>query len=227
MKILCTSYFTLFGILCSFQTFGQDNFEAFNENEFAVNHTASDKYKVNFSLASRDYLYSENELMFKIRQVQLGHFSTYILDLKNSVSFGVMFRNRRLFEDSSNELRLTQQYVYKTLMSTLRVGHRLRSEQRFYSESTTFRFRYRFTMDVPLQGLKLDVGECFFVLSNEGLWSLNKKDQPSVEYRISPEIGWQLSKDFVLGFAIEYWLDGINTNIGHELFLNTSAALKL
>ena len=227
MRTLCSKSLFILALFFSILGFGQNNFEAFNETEFAINHGVSDTYKMNFALSSRDYLYTNDEFRFKVRQVQIGHFSTYKLDLKNSISAGLMYRNRGLFEDSSNEIRVTQQYVYKTLMSTLRTGHRLRSEQRFFDHSTTFRFRYRFTIDIPLQGLKLDTGESFFVLSNEALWSLNKTAQPSVDFRISPEIGWQISDDFILALGLTYRLENINTTLGHVLFFNTSAALKL
>ena len=204
MNISCISSVVGILFLLSFECFSQSNFESFNENEFAINHSVNSRYKVNFSLSNRNWMYTDEQLFFKTRQVQISHFSSIKMDLKNSVSVGLLYRNRSVFEDSSNEIRLTQQYVYKTLMSAIRVGHRFRSEQRFYSESTTFRFRYRFTIDLPLQGLKLDTGESFFVLSNEALWSLNKFDTASIDYRLSPTVGWKLTDDFVLSVGVEY-----------------------
>ncbi len=205
----------------------QDNTEAFHEHEFAFRHKFSKNYSANFGLGSRAFIYTDDALSYRMRQIQISHFSTVKLDLKHSIALGVMFRNRALFEDSSNEIRLTQQFNKKTISRTLRLGHRIRSEQRFFEHYTAFRFRYRLALDLPLQGLKLDVGETYLVVSNEGLLTNSKIDKPEIEYRLSPSIGMLLSEGLNIEFGLELRLDKLNINTEETLFFNTSIEYDL
>ncbi|MBR9845094.1 MAG: DUF2490 domain-containing protein [Algicola sp.] len=205
----------------------QDKTEVFNENEFALRHNFNNSYSVNFELSNRAFLYTNNDILYKMRQVEFSHFSAFNLNLRHSIALGIMFRNRDMFEDSSNEIRVTQQYNRKSLFKTIRFGHRLRSEQRFYDNYTAFRFRYRLAIDIPLQGLKLDVGETYVLITNEGLLTSAKINKPELEYRISPSIGILLSEDLNLEFGIELRLDKLNLKTEESIFLNTSVELKI
>jgi hypothetical protein len=211
----------------SIHTKAQDNTKVFNENVFALRHSFSKSYSVNFELSNRAFVYRDDNVLHKMRQVQISHFSALKLDLKQSIALGLMYRNRDIFEGLSNEFRLTQQYNQKSIFKTLRFGHRFRSEQRFYDEFTAFRFRYRLALDIPLQGLKLDVGETYLVVTNEGLLTSAKIHKPEIEYRISPSIGILLSEDLNLEFGVELRLDKLNIKTEESIFLNTSIELKL
>ena len=227
MNTLCTRILVLFVVSAGFKANAQGDFEAFSESAFAIRHDFSSIYNANFEASTRAFAYQDSDFIYKTRQVQIGHFSTLKLDLKNSVALGLMFRNRAGFEDSSNEIRLTQQFNRKSILKTLRFGHRLRSEQRFYNQFTTFRFRYRLALDLPLQGLKLDVGETYFVVSNEALWTISKKLQPFLEYRISPTFGLLLTERLNLEFGLELRLDNVIIATEETLFFNTSVELRI
>jgi len=227
MNILCIRKLSLGLILLGFISFSQNEIDVFNESAFAVRHAFTKSYSTNFELSTRAYLYTDEDFSYVTRQLEFGHFSTYKINLKNSVALGLMYRNRMLFEDSSNEVRLTQQFNRKTIFKTLRFGHRLRSEQRFYDNFTAFRFRYRLALDLPLQGLKLDVGETYLVITNEGLLTSSKLHQPELEYRISPAVGILLKENLVLEFGLELRLDKLNISTEEEIFLNTSLELKI
>ncbi len=227
MNTLCTRILVLFVVLTGLKGNTQNDFEALSESAFAVRHDFSKIYNANFELSTRAFAYSNDDFAYVTRQIQIGHFSTLKLNLKNSIALGAMFRNRSLFEDSSNELRLTQQFNRKSILKTLRFGHRFRSEQRFYNTFTAFRFRYRLALDLPLQGLKLDVGETYLVITNEGLLTSSKVHQPEIEYRISPSFGILLSEQLNLEFGIELRLDKLNIDLEKELFFNTSLELKI
>lgn len=208
-------------------SYSQDDTDIFNENAFSIRHPFNRLYSVNFELSNRAFLYTDNETMYRMRQLQLSHFSNFKLDLRQSVAFGIMYRNRNAFEDSSNELRLTQQYNRKSILKTLRFGHRFRSEQRFYDYYTAFRFRYRLALDLPLQGLKLDVGETYLVIANETLLTSSKISKPELDYRLSPSLGLLLSEDLNLEFGVELRLDKINIKTEEVLFFNTSVELNI
>ena len=218
----------LFVILSvNFFGYGQNDFEMLHENAFSLRHSFSKNYNANFELSSRAFAYTDEDFVYNLQQLQISHFSTFKLDLKQSLALGLLYRNREAFEDSSNEIRLTQQYNLKSISRTFRLGHRFRSEQRFYNDFTAFRFRYRFAIDVPLQGLKLDVGETYLILTNEGLLSTAKNVKPEIGYRISPSIGLQASNDLTIEFGIELRLSELNINTRESIFFNTSVDLRL
>ena len=205
----------------------QNNTEVFNENGFALRHRFGKLYSVNFELSNRAFIYRNNSSIYRMRQLQISHFSDFKLDLRQNIALGLMYRNRGAFEDSSNEIRLTQQYNLKSIFKTLRFGHRFRSEQRFYDQFTAFRFRYRLALDVPLQGLKLDIGETYFVVTNEVLWTSTKISKPEFDYRISPSLGILLSKNLNLEFGVELRLEKVNIKTDEVLFFNTSVDLNI
>ncbi|WP_047549988.1 DUF2490 domain-containing protein [Psychroserpens sp. Hel_I_66] len=227
MNTSCTKFLVFVFCFISFAVNAQDKTSVLHDHEFALRHNFTKNYSTNFSLSSRAFAYKNEELDYNLRQVQLSHFSTFKLDLKHSIAFGIMYRNRNLFENSSNEIRLTQQFNVKSLLSTLRFGHRFRTEQRFYETFTAFRFRYRLALDFPLQGLKLDVGETYFVISNEALLTNSSINKPEIDYRLSPSLGLQLTEKLTLEFGLELRLEALNIETSESLFLNTSVEIRI
>ena len=227
MNTLCTKLFVVLFLVIAINSQAQDNTEMFHEHEFATRHSVTKAYSINFALSSRAFVFTDDDLTYRMRQLQLSHFSTLKLDLRHSIGLGLMYRNRDAFEASSNEIRLTQQLNRKTVSRTWRLGHRFRSEQRFYDDYIEFRFRYRFAMDVPLQGLKLDVGETYLVITNEGLLTNSNRIKPEIEYRFSPSVGVLLTEDLNIEFGLELRLDKLNIATEDTVFFNTSVELKI
>ena len=143
-------------ISCSI-THAQNNFENFGESAFALNHSVSQKYKVNFALRSRYYLFKQGSILYKQRQIDMFHFSTLKLNYHHDLSLGAYYGSRGIFDEGSNELRFTEQFNYKHQKLSFRYGHRFRAEQRILETRTVFRQRYRFSIDFPLNGEKLNI----------------------------------------------------------------------
>ncbi len=214
-------------VVLGFQLQGQSDFKSFGESEFAVNHKFSQDYKVNFKLGTRYYLYEDNNFYSKVRQIDVAHFSTFSLTFNHSLSLGIQYRNRDWFEESSNELRLTQQFNYTKKHFSKRFGHRLRLEERIFDSSTTYRLRYRFALDFPLNGERVDIGEAYMVTSMEALWSMNKLIAPELDHRTNVQLGWQLTKTFKLQTGLQYRFEALNINTENRLFILTSGILKI
>lgn len=213
--------------LSCFVVKAQNDFETFGESEFAINHNVSKPYSVNFALKSRYYLYQDAVFRLEQRQLDVVHFSTLKLNYKYSISFGLQYRNRDIFSDGSNEFRTTQQLNYLKQPFGLRFGHRFRTEQRFLDTQTIYRQRYRFAVDFPLNGEKLDIGEAYFVVSVEALLSLSNISAPELDQRTTAQIGWQLTENLKLQTGLEYRLEALNINTQNKLFILTSAVLKI
>jgi hypothetical protein len=217
------TFFYLVG-LC---VFSQDDFESLGETAFAINHKVSSNYKYNFALRSRYYLYQDNSFNIENRQIDVVHFSTFGLDYNHSLSIGIQYRFREPISRGSNELRLTQQFNYTKKNLSLRFGHRIRLEQRILEEFTILRTRYRFALDFPLNGEKLDIGEGYLVLSMEALLSQSSAIKPEIDHRTSSQIGWLISKQLKLQVGLEYRFEAFNIKTEEKLFILTSAILKI
>lgn len=207
--------------------FSQSDFEGLGETSFAVNTDINNNYKVNFAVRSRYYLYQEDNFSFENRQLDFVHFSTLNLDYNHSVSLGIQYRIRESIDGGSNELRLTQQFNYTKKREAIRFGHRVRFEQRILEDLTILRLRYRYALDFPLNGEKLDIGEAYIVGSMEALLSNSKNEKPELDHRTTTQFGWLVSEKLKLQFGIEYRFEAFNLSTEQKLFLLTSAILKI
>nr|WP_299387134.1 DUF2490 domain-containing protein [Allomuricauda sp.] len=207
---------------------GQESFTAYWQPQVALNYRVSQTYSHNFSLAHRAYLVDQGDSGFRGRQLDLVHFSKWNLQDNQSFAFGIQYRFRDLFESRPDELRLTQQYNITRRPMVIRSGHRIRSEQRITRRQTIHRFRYRFAVDFPLQGEKLDVGEAFLVASYETLLSIAKGSAAQYDGRLNGQIGWKCNKGLRLLFGMEYRLeDFTGAKPQNILFFLSSAQLSL
>lgn len=224
----CTKHNIAF-IICflCFSLYSQNDFESLGETGLSVNHSPTNNYKINFSLRSRYYLYKENDINFKNRQLDFVHFSTLNLNYNHSLSMGIQYRIRESISGGSNELRLTQQFNYTKKNLALRFGHRFRFEQRLLNDLTIFRSRYRFTLDFPLDGEKLDIGEPYLVTSLEALLSKSKKIKPELDQRSTIQIGWLISQKLKLQLGLEYRFEAFNISTKEKLFILTSLVFKV
>ncbi|KAB8151151.1 DUF2490 domain-containing protein [Kordia sp. TARA_039_SRF] len=228
MTTSCIKKIAFWVFFCSlFSVHAQNDFTTFFEPSVAINHGVNDSYKVNFATVARNYVYRDDATEFTVRHLQLVHFSTWSFNSNHSVSAGVMYRFRENFDDRSNELRFTQQYNYTYRPNIVRFGHRLRTEQRITTNATVHRFRYRFTIDLPLSGEKLDIGEPYFVANAESLLSVTKTETPQIDQRFATQIGWQWTENVKFQTGLEYRFEDYNTTTREILFVLTSLILKI
>lgn len=215
-------------LLCCFKVVPQSDFETLGESSLDVNHKFSQNYSINTSVRSRYYLYKDLQFTFEQRQIDVAHFSNFKLNYNHDLSFGIQYRNRGLFSNSANELRITEQFNYnKKLQFGIRLGHRIRSEQRLLNTETIFRQRYRLAIDFPLNGEKLDIGEAYFVAALEGLLSLSEISKPEIDQRTTAQVGWQLSETLKLQTGLEFRFEAFNIKTQNLLFVLTSVILKI
>ncbi|GAA4965720.1 hypothetical protein GCM10023315_13570 [Algibacter aquimarinus] len=217
-------------ILCflSLSIKAQDGLNAIiGESAISLNHNASKEYSMNFAFRSRYFLYDNERFQYQQQQVDIYHFSTFKLNFNHKLSFGIYYRNRDWFDTGSDELRFTEQFNYTKQKLGVRYGHRFRTEQRILKNKTIFRQRYRFAVDFPLNGEKLDIGEAYLVSATEGLLSLSKPDKPETDLRISTQIGWQITESLKLQTGLEHRLEAFNLVAKNNLFVLTSAIFKI
>ncbi len=219
-------YFFVLIILANY-SFAQSDFSSLGDSEFAVNHKISETYTTNFGVRYRYFLYQNDEVNFENRNLDLSHFS--ILKLKSGfgLGLGIMYRFRDVFDDNQDEFRLTQELSYFKKNRVLRFRHRLRLEERFFDDLTIWRTRYRLALDLPFKGEALTVSKGYFVAYMEGLYSVARQIKPILDYRISAQTGWLLSEKLKFQVGVEYRFKAININTVQNLFVLTSANLKI
>ncbi|MCA0131050.1 DUF2490 domain-containing protein [Winogradskyella alexanderae] len=217
----------LLSIILCYTAYSQEEFEGLGESEFALNHRFNPDYKLNFSIRSRYFMYRNKNFNFENRQLDFIHFSTINFDYYHSLSLGIQFRVRESIDGGSNELRLTQQFNYTKTNESFRFGHRLRLEQRIFDDLTALRLRYRFAIDTPLNGEKLNIGESYFLTAMEALLSLANAIKPQMGHRTTAQIGWLLSEKSKIQIGLEYRFEAFNITTEEKLFLLSSFILKI
>lgn len=210
-----------------FSSHAQDNFTGYWQPAIALNYKVTGAYSHNFSIQNRNFIYDDSAVQLRVRQFDFSHFSNYKIQDNQSIALGVLYRSRSVFDSGSNELRLTQQYNFQSRPYIVRYGHRLRSEQRITNSKTVHRFRYRFSMDFPLKGEKLDIGEPYFVGNLESLLSVAKMDQPQYDTRFTLNFGWQLTAKTKFQIGSEYRLEDFNQDLEQVLFFLTTLNISL
>lgn len=142
--------------------------------DIAMNFKLGDGYFVNtkveafHSIFERD-LNSSSSWVSNFDGTDFQFFLTKRLNPFYRVSLGYQFG----FEPNNpGSHRLIQQVSYIVRPGNLTIGHRLRSDQTFYKEEALkIRLRYRFSLELPLQGQALDPGEFFLLASEEVLFA--------------------------------------------------------
>ena len=229
MTIFCIRRQLLWPLLLFSQfALTQDDFVGFWEPQIAINYKVDNDYYHNFTLANRNFVFTDNDLDIKVRQIDIRHFSKLQIRDNQSISLGLMWRNSNLFDDGRlNEFRITQQYNITSSPTKFRYGHRFRSEQRLFSGLSIFRFRYRLALDFPLQGEVLDVGESYSIFGAEVLLSTASALDPIYDLRLRGGMGWRVSPKSKLQFVIEYRIIDYTDDIRHVLLLETALNLGL
>ena len=214
--------------LFSSSIWAQENLTVYWQPQTSFNYKVAKNYSHNFSLANRSYFYQEENFQLKVRQIDVSHFSDLKIGDNQSLGLGIQYRFREVFEnDRSNELRFTEQYNITRKYRSLRLGNRFRAEQRITPSQTIHRFRYRLALDLPLQGVQLDVGESYFIVSTESLLSVAKASKPEYDQRITAHVGWLLSEKTKFQLGSEYRFENYRQNTENVLFLLTGLIVSL
>ena len=220
--------FYLVVFIGSYNLQSQDSTIAYWEPEVAFNYKVTPLLKQNFSLSNRNYLYNDQKTQLTIRQIEITHFSSLTLDPYKSIGLGIQYRFREPFEKAKeNELRLTQQFNITKKTSSVRFGNRFRIEQRIQPSKLVHRFRYRFAVDIPLKGLKMDIGEPYLVATTESLLSLGKSIKPMYDQRITSQIGWSISQHLKAQLGIQFRIENYTESTEHVFFFLNSLVISL
>ena len=119
------------------------------------------------------------------------------------------------------------QYVMLRAYSNFRMAYRFAADQAFVEqELDKFRFRYRMTMELPLNGEAVDVKELYLKINNEYLNSFDGGEL-DLEIRLAPMLGYVFDDMNKFEFGLDYRLDSIIEGARNNFWLSVGWYLKL
>ncbi|WP_194852301.1 DUF2490 domain-containing protein [Nonlabens antarcticus] len=194
----------------------QDNFSSFSESEIGIEYDVTSQYSHSFGIENRNIIYENGDLTYTVKQIDISHISTLAIAGNKNIGLGVKYRFKEVFDsDSEDELRFLQQLQWKNLWQDLPLKSRLRMEERFYSDVTKYRIRYRLAASFPLSA----DNSTSFNTETESLLQLSLSNKPEYEQRFTTTYSWLLTATSQIELGVQYRLADFTQNIGHELFI--------
>lgn len=177
--------------------------------EISLTKKIDQQYKVNFKIENQEILYDSRDP--ESDNPQFSHYRTDLMLFFDrsirpgmSVAVGIFHR----FQENEDGNRIIQQLAILQRMRNIRINHRLRTDQTFtQNDDLEVRFRYRFSMEIPLEGAEVDFGEYYLVLSEEPIFSL-KGGEFEIENRTAIALGKLYNSNEKLEWAVDYRTDG-------------------
>lgn len=177
--------------------------------EILVTKRISPLYRLNFKVENQEILFDNRDS--EIDNPQFTHYRTDLMmflnrDIRPGVSIAMGLFHRIQVNENAN--RIIQQLALLQRMRNLRINHRFRTDQTFTkNDDFEFRFRYRFTVEIPLEGAEIDPKEFYMVISNEPIFSF-KGDEFEIENRAVVALGKLFNMNEKLEWGIDYRTDG-------------------
>lgn len=205
-------------------TTSQRDFSAGLLPSLNVTKPLPDSYTLNFRLESRQFIYetpsnSTNEFNYEYVLTDLTTILARKIDFNKSIALGYLFR----IEENGITHRTIQQFFITQRLETLKLSHRIVTDQTFSKNSeTTYRLRYRIATELPLQGTTVDAQEFYFKFNNEYLASF-EKSLFDVEIRLVPFLGYEFNGDQKLELGFDYRINSfVNNATSQRLFLSVN-----
>lgn len=119
------------------------------------------------------------------------------------IDLGYQYR----IENGENTHRSIQQVAFLQRSNFFRIGHRIRTDQTYFDEeSLLLRVRYRYALQMPLQGRSLDPGEKYMTLSNEVIY-MNQDSEDDLENRLVASLGFFVDDKTKYEVGLDYRTD--------------------
>lgn len=153
--------------------------------------------------------------------------ATLALSFRLGPSSSVAIGNLIRFQGNDFVYRTLQQISFST-RNELRLGHRFRTDQSFISgQSTRYRFRYRFSLEVPLKGQSLNEGEWYLIASVEQIAQVQQA-RWQWEQRQATALGYYVNSKNKVEVGFDYRLDDFIENNGrHRIWTAVSYFVNL
>ena len=204
--------------------YGQSTQSLLWDPEISVDITTESRWAYSFGVANRTLFYGKEDGQTIKDQdqehVELSHVTSYVTGSNTKVALGIRYRFIEAFDSSSHdELRFIQQFTYAP-ENDLNLAHRFRIEERI-TENTAYRTRYAISTAYLLSE---DFGIGF---GTETLYSMARGKKPSLDQRVSVEIGNTSFENVELSLGLEYQYENYLIAPEGELFIESGISFEL
>jgi hypothetical protein len=178
--------------------------------EIAVSTKLGKGYNYTFKVESMHGLFFDNEEIsnnfeYFHDRTDLQSFVSHKLTPFKNLTIGMQYR----IEESVNTFRSIQQISFLVLGEHTRIGHRIRTDQTFHPDAPDqYRIRYRLSYEKPLQGLDLNPGEVYLILSDEIIYSY-EPGASDMENRVNVALGYYLNTNNKFQIGVDFRTDKI------------------
>ncbi|MDI1322936.1 MAG: DUF2490 domain-containing protein [Algoriphagus sp.] len=177
--------------------------------EVSLTKKVNDRIKLNFKAENQEIIFNNQDAQSE--NPQFTHYRTDLMMFFDrsirpgvSVALGLFHR----FQENEDGNRIIQQLAILQRMRNLRINHRIRTDQTFTrNDDLEVRFRYRFSMEIPLEGDEVDPKEFYLVLSEEPIFRYKGGDF-EIENRTAIALGKLFNSQEKLEWALDYRTDG-------------------
>jgi hypothetical protein len=212
-------YLALFVILTiHIASSAQSTFEIGFLPTLNINKKLPQDWALNFKAESRQSLVKEG-FDYQYLLTDISFAASKKVSINTSVAFGYLLS----ISNNGIKNRTFQHIAFVKRYANFRLSHRVLADQTFQKdEDPEFRFRYRISSEIPLQGASLDPQEFFLKLNNEYLNSLQNSSY-DLEIRTSALLGYVISPNNKLEFGLDYRVDSfVNANIRNRLWIGVN-----
>lgn len=124
-------------------------------------------------------------------------------------NFGAGYLVRRNDLDGSYSHRSIQQYSAAQSLGILLLAHRFRTDQTFEKEEAVqYRVRYRLSMELPLDGQRVDPREYYVKFNNEYLGALQNR-RGDLEIRLLSALGYNHTEEDQIEIGLDYRAENV------------------
>jgi hypothetical protein len=217
------------GLTWAFSAQGQSIVSAGLLPEVNVSYRWLGKWRITGQVESMQQVWRKNEFSelqgdYKYIRTDFTSVISYKLNPDLTLAGGYLLR----FSEGETIHRSIQQIssVYKKI--GVRIGHRLRTDQTFEpKESFEFRLRYRFSAELPLNGLSINDREWYLIASTEFIGSVQKRDW-DYEHRVVGSLGYNFNASNKIETGLDYRLNRfLNDAPRHRVWWTISYFLNL
>jgi len=161
---------------------------------------------------------------YRFQHLDFSAMGSYRTFHNQTFSVGYLYRWIEPFEKVEGyEHRIMEQVGFIAQIGATRIANRIRLEQRRRKIGLIHRWRYRLSMDIPLDGQTLNPNEMYLIISDELLWSFGKPVSNFGENRLNGGLGWYFSRKVKCEIQLQYRANGILAdNILHVLMMFTT-----
>ncbi|GAB5522753.1 MAG: hypothetical protein Roseis2KO_06250 [Roseivirga sp.] len=179
--------------------------------EVSVSHRWAEQWRLTGQLESMQRGWEtdgKGELRGDYRYIRTD--ATLALSYRLGPSWSVAVGNMARLQGRDFVYRTLQQISYSR-RGQFRLAHRFRTDQTFVSnQATRYRFRYRFSIEVPLKGQSLNDGEWYLISSVEQIaqlqgagWQWEQRQATALGYYINGKNKVEVGFDYRLDDFIE------------------------